>query len=429
MSENKKFGKKAGATQAPAKPQTETQTLEFKEEDTVTIESTTVHHPVFVKRHIKSGTAAAADAQSSSSHSSSRKGDKKKKFDPFKPAPGQGSYEIKLDDRKVRHKQYKEEAEKEFENVKNLKLKRKLEETSFHEKLSREEKEEFKVLLTQDQGAIEFEDETGLANTAVLTQDRIKSMLSESARKKMFDLNMAQFGPYSIDYTRTGRHLLMGGRRGHIALMDWQKFKLLTEIHVKETIRDVQFLHNETMFAVAQKYGVYLYDDNGVELHELLDHVEPTALEFLPYHFLLVTIGKDGVLRYRDTSIGHMVCEHKTRLGETNVMRQNPQNAVIHVGHSNGQVTLWTPNDPEPAVKLLAHHSQVEALAIDPSGRYMATSGSDSKVKIWDMRTFKELHSYTTLRPVETMDISQTGLLGLGFGPHVQVRSLHIVYF
>ncbi len=35
---------------------------------------------------------------------------------------------------------------------------------------------------------------------------------------------------------------------------------------VKETTRDVCFLHNETFFAAAQKKYVYIYDKRGIEV-------------------------------------------------------------------------------------------------------------------------------------------------------------------
>ena len=88
---------------------------------------------------------------------------------------------------------------------------------------------------------------------------------------------------------------------GHIALMDAQKNTVKCEVHVREAARDVAFLHNESMFAVAQKRCVYVYDDTGMELHCLREHIEPYRLDFLPYHYLLVSVGRPGVVKWQDT--------------------------------------------------------------------------------------------------------------------------------
>ena len=51
----------------------------------------------------------------------------------------------------------------------------------------------------------------------------------------------------------------------------------------------------------------------------------------------------------------------------------------------------------------------------------MATAGIDRKVKIYDVRTYQELHSYHMFTPATTLDISQRGMLGIGHGVHVEV--------
>ena len=44
----------------------------------------------------------------------------------------------------------------------------------------------------------------------------------------------------------------------HLAVIDAQTNALLSEVHVRETIRDVSFLHDFTMYAVAQRKYVYI---------------------------------------------------------------------------------------------------------------------------------------------------------------------------
>lgn len=100
-------------------------------------------------------------------------------------------------------------------------------------------------------------------------------------------------------------------------------------------------------------------------------------------------------------------------------MAQNPHSAIIHAGHANGTMTLWSPNMTTPHVKLLAHRGPVTAIAIDPSensvGRYCATAGLDGTVKIWDGRMWgKEVRSWGVRNTPSTMRFSQRGLLSVG---------------
>ncbi|KXJ13657.1 putative U3 small nucleolar RNA-associated protein 7 [Exaiptasia diaphana] len=274
------------------------------------------------------------------------------------------------------------------------------------------------LLLTEEPGFLESE---GLEKTYRFKQHDIAKAVDVASAQKFFDLKLDKFGPYRINYTRNGRFMLIAGQKGHIASIEWQSKKLTCEVHVKETVRDAKWLHIETMFAVAQKKAVYIYDNKGIELHCIKKHAYVNRMEFLPHHFLLATVGNYGVLRYQDTSTGKMVAEHRTRLGRCDAMTQNPWNAILHLGHFNGTVTLWSPTIKDPLVKMLCHKGPVQAVAIDNRGLYMVTTGLDGRMKIWDVRTYKQLHNYSTYTPASNLSISQRGLLAVGFGPNVEV--------
>lgn len=298
--------------------------------------------------------------------------------------------------------------------IKDKKLRRNLKELENKYQNAALKAKDAEILLEHESGFLEAEGE--LERTYKVRQDEIVANVAVETAKKRFELNLDQLGPYLCDYSRNGRELLLGGRKGHVATMDWREGKLGCEIQLGETIRDVKWLHNNQFFAVAQKKYVYIYDRNGVELHCLRKHSEVTHMEFLPYHFLLATMNTGGVLKYQDTSTGQVVAEIPSRLGPPCSLTHNPYNAIIHAGHQNGTVTLWSPNSAEPVVKLLAHRGPVRSIAVDREGRYMVSAGQDAKMAVWDIRMFKEVNTYSTYTPASSVAISDTGLTAVGWG-------------
>ncbi|MCJ1432878.1 Small subunit (SSU) processome component [Xylographa pallens] len=275
------------------------------------------------------------------------------------------------------------------------------------------------ILLENESGYLEPEGE--LERTYKVRQDQLLQDVVIETAKKGFELKLEGLGPYAADYTRNGRGLLLAGRKGHVATMDWRAGGLGCELQLQETVRDAKWLHNDQYFAVAQKKYVYIYDQAGVELHCLKQHIEVTNMQFLPYHFLLATVGNAGYLKYTDTSIGRMVIELPTKQGSPTALAQNPQNAIIHVGHQNGTVTLWSPNSSTALVKLLAHRGPVRSMAIDREGRYMVSTGQDLKMAVWDIRMFKEVNNYFLRQPGSSVAISDRNLTAVGWGTQTSV--------
>lgn len=269
------------------------------------------------------------------------------------------------------------------------------------------------ILRNEEEGFIVPDD--GEA-TVEYTQQQIVANVDITAATKHFNLQL-DFGPYHMRYTRNGRHLLLGGRRGHVAAFDWITKRLHCEINVQEEVTDVAWLHIETMLAVAQKNWVHFYDNQGTELHCVKTMNRVNRLEFLPYHFLLASGNDEGYLSWLDVSIGESVTSYSTRQGPVQLMCQNPTNGVLCVGGPKGVVSMWSPSTREPLAKLLCHRTAVAAMAVDPRGEFMVTSGLDKSVRVWDVRQLSgPVVEYKTRVPANEICISQKGLLALGMG-------------
>ena len=259
--------------------------------------------------------------------------------------------------------------------------------------------------------------------TLKYSQDYLKSVLPKYNSDNIFDLELPEYGPFNIDYTRNGKYLLMGGEKGNISMMDWKEKNLILEFNVETKINAIKFLQNDSMFAVGQNDYLYIYDNQGIELHSLDYIPSPIFLEFLPYHFLLVSALKNNKIKYLDISIGQIVSEIKTNSGIISCLTQNPNNAVIISGHSNGLIQMWTPNyGNTPVVKIFAHSSGINSCCVDLEGNYLTTVGNDSKMKIWDLRnSYKSLYEYYNPNIANNVTISQKGLLAVSYSNVIEI--------
>lgn len=207
--------------------------------------------------------------------------------------PGAPTAVARTDDRQA--KKRLAEAQKTYgrgkpiptKSVKDKKLRSNLKSVEAKNKDAALKAKDAEILLEHEPGFLEPEGE--LERTYKVRQDEIQENVGIETAKKGFELKLDDMGPYRADYTRNGRNLLLAGRKGHVATMDWRAGKLGCELQLGETVRDARWLHNNQFFAVAQKKYVYIYDHSGAELHCLSRHVEPLFLEFLPYHFLLAS--------------------------------------------------------------------------------------------------------------------------------------------
>lgn len=52
------------------------------------------------------------------------------------------------------------------------------------------------------------------------------------SQNSYFQLFCADLGPYTMDFTSSGRHMTFGGRKGHLGIVDMKNMDLIKEIQV-----------------------------------------------------------------------------------------------------------------------------------------------------------------------------------------------------
>lgn len=123
------------------------------------------------------------------------------------------------------------------ENIKDKKLRGNLKKLEYKFKAAATNAKDAEMLLEEEKGYLEAD---GMERTYKFSQKELVKAVDISTAQKGFDLKLPLFGPYSMDYTRNGRYLLMGGLKGHVAAFDWRDGKLATELQLNETVRDVK---------------------------------------------------------------------------------------------------------------------------------------------------------------------------------------------
>jgi U3 small nucleolar RNA-associated protein 7 len=121
------------------------------------------------------------------------------------------------------------------------------------------------------------------------------------------------------------------------------------------------------------------------------------------------------------------VAGFSTSMGKCDLMTHNPANAIVHLGHASGVVSLWSPNVKEPLVKMLCHKSAIKSLAVNHNGNYMITSGLDHLLNVWDLRTYKQLKSIKMKAGASYLTFSQKNYVAASLRNEITVFNNDLV--
>ncbi|KAH9751906.1 WD REPEATS REGION domain-containing protein [Citrus sinensis] len=270
----------------------------------------------------------------------------------------------------------------------------------------------------------------GVEKTWRIKQEAIAREVDILSSRNQYDIMLPELGPYTLDFTSSGRYMAAAGCKGHLAVVDMNNMNLVKEIQISQYYfaysNGVIFFVCTSRFYLGRLNG---YTDCLLVCSGTLIFTTEMALNFivqrrvrftcrisiflaehgevLKLQFLLASINKLGQLRYQNVTMGEIVGNFWTGLGRTDVIRVNPFNGVVSLGHSGGTVTMWKPTTAALLIKMLCHQGPVSALAFHPNGHLMATSGKDCKIKIWDLRKYEVLQ--TLPGHAKTLDFSRKG--------------------
>ncbi|CCW63767.1 unnamed protein product [Phytomonas sp. EM1] len=257
-----------------------------------------------------------------------------------------------------------------------------------------------------------------------ITQEDIVQAVDLQTQNKRYELQLDKLGPYKINFTANGTHLLLAGLRGHLANIRWKSFQLEGETQLKDKLNDAIFLVDHTMTAVAQKKYVYMYTKEGTEMHILSKFAHMDRLCYLSKHMLLAaTSSVYSVMQYLDISTGVELGSKAPAVmrDPASCLGVNPSNGVVASCDLRGVLKFWSPTVVDPLVQLKAHKGVIEDICFHPNGRFFLTLGGDHKLKVWDCRTLRALEEYAITYDFHTMDISAKGHVALGGGTNIQI--------
>jgi WD40 repeat protein len=179
-------------------------------------------------------------------------------------------------------------------------------------------------------------------------------------------------------------------------------------------------------------------DLRGIEWHFLRRAIQPQGatlaavgsplycLRVAPDHERFATGGQDGTIRLHDRKTGVIQRTISSGQGEVNSVAFSPDGQVLASAGDDGSVRLWRVSDGKQIARLAAHEGLAFGCEFTPDSEYLVTCGTDGLVNLWRDGN-KEVSYQDHTSRVEAIAISPNGrwLASVGKDRTLVVRDMH----
>ena len=121
------------------------------------------------------------------------------------------------------------------------------------------------------------------------------------------------------------------------------------------------------------------------------DAAIPTGISIRKNSNELAVVGDDHLVRIKDRSTGQLIRVFETHSDWVKIAKFHPNSKTLFTAGSDRKIVVWNADNHHDYYRFATENRAITDIAIDPTGRFLATVGFNSKLNIYDIETQKKV--------------------------------------
>jgi len=225
----------------------------------------------------------------------------------------------------------------------------------------------------------------------------------------------SQPGVLCVDLHPSQDLVLTGGMDSEIHLFNFAEKKIVSTFseHTKR-VYDVLFHPTQTLFFSCSA-------DKTAKVWRLSEGEKTTSMHTVTAHTndvvgctlqatgdYWVTASLDQTWAFHDLTTSTTLTQVKSDAG-IQCVTFHPDGLILGTGGVDNVVKVWDIKSQKNVASFEGHKGKISDLAFSENGYYLATASADSTVKLWDLRKLKNFHTINLPEPVSCVDFDYSG--------------------